>query len=192
MIMKLNNTLLIIAASILMIVSCKSKKEVGVSPQDQGEVLIEQYCSGSEYFSDKKTFRANAIGESSDQMTAKKKARSNAQSELAKTINSTMKIVGDNYVNSTEFNNVEEVTETFNEMSRTVVNQQLSGATKICEKFTKTPEGKFKCYMAIELSADKLAMKYNEKLSKDERIKAEYNYQKFKEIFEQEMSRLAN
>ena len=69
-----------------------------------------------------------------------------------------MKIVGDNYVNSTEFNNVEEVTETFNEMSRTVVNQQLSGAIKICEKFTKTPEGKFKCYMAMELSADKLAM----------------------------------
>ena len=68
------------------------------------------------------------IGESLDQMTAKKKARSNAQSELAKTISSTMKIVGDNYVNSTEFNNKEEVFRdvSMSLMARTVVNQALS------------------------------------------------------------------
>ena len=35
-----------------------------------------------------KIFRANAVGESMDQMTAKKKARSNAQSELAKKLQS--------------------------------------------------------------------------------------------------------
>ena len=79
-------------------------------------------------------------------MTAKKKARSNAQAELAKTISSTMKIVGDNYVNSTEFNNKEEVTETFNETSRTVVDETLNGVVTICEKMTKTSDGKFKCY----------------------------------------------
>lgn len=179
-------------ALVLVLFSCKSKKEVGVSPKEQGEILIEQYCSGDEYFSDKKTFRANAIGESLDQMTAKKKARSNAQSELAKTISSTMKIVGDNYVNSTEFNNKEEVTETFNEMARTVVNEQLQGAVKVCEKMTKTQEGKYKCYMAIELTASKLAQKYHEQLSKDEKIKADYNYEKFKETFDKEMEKLSN
>ena len=190
--MKTSNLYLVIFLSILMIISCKSKEEVGLSPKEQGEVLIEQYCSGSEYFSDKKTFRSSGIGESIDQMTAKKKARSNAQSELAKTISSTMKIVGDNYVNSTEFNNKEEVTETFNEMARTVVNQELSGAIKICEKFTRTSDGKYKADIALELSAEKLAMKYNERLSKDEKIKAEFNYQKFKEIFEAEMAKLNN
>lgn len=190
--MKTSNLYLVMFLSTLMIFSCKSKEEVGLSPKDQGEVLIEQYCSGSEFFSDKKTFRSSGIGESLDQMTAKKKARSNAQSELAKTISSTMKIVGDNYVNSTEFNNKEEVTETFNEMARTIVNQELSGAIKICEKFTKTSEGKFKAYLALELSADKLAMKYNERLSNDEKIKADYNYQKFKDIFEAEMANLNN
>jgi len=178
--------------SALLIVGCKSKEEVGVTPKEQGEVLLEQYCSGEDYFSDKKTFRASAIGESLDQMTSKKKARSNAQSELAKTINSTMQVVGDNYVSSTEFNNKEEVTETFNEMARTIVNEQLRGAVKICEKFTKTSEGKFKCYMAIELSADKLVAKYHERLSKDEKIKAEYNYERFKETFEEAMEQMSN
>lgn len=176
----------------LAIVSCKSKQEVGSTPKEQGEVLLEQYCSGDDYFSDKKTFRASAIGESLDQMTAKKKARSNAQSELAKTISTTMKVVGDNYVNATEFNNKEEVTETFEEMARTVVNEELRGAIKICEKFTRTAEGKYKCYLAIELSAAKLVGKYHERLSKDERIKADYNYERFKQTFEKEMEKRAN
>ena len=176
----------------LLVVGCKSKEEVGITPKEQGEVLLEQYCSGKDFFSDKKTFRANAIGESLDQMTSKKKARSNAQSELAKTINSTMQIVGDNYVSSTEFNNKEEVTETFNEMARTIVNEELRGAIKICEKFTKTAEGKYKCYMAIELSADKLVAKYHERLSKDEKMKAQYNYEQFKKTFEEAMEQIAN
>lgn len=188
--MKTSKFYVTIFLSTLLIFSCKTKEEVGISPKEQGEVLIEQYCSGPNYFSDKKTFRSSGIGESIDQMTAKKKARSNAQSELAKTISSTMKIVGDNYVNSTEFNNKEEVTETFNEMARTVVNQELSGAIKICEKFTKTTEGKFKAYLAIELSSEKLASKYKERLSNDEKLKAEFNYERFKEIFEAEMSKM--
>lgn len=175
---------------VVVISSCNSNK--GLSVEDQGEVLIEQYCSGDKYFSDKKTFRGNALGESLDQMTAKKKARSNTQAEIAKTITSTMKIVGDNYVSSSEFNNKEEVTETFNEMSRTVVNEQLAGVVTICEKMTKTAQGKYKCYMAMEIAAEKLVSKYHERLSKDEKLKADYNYEKFKEVFEQEMVKLAN
>ena len=190
--MRIFKIMTLFALSTLLVVGCKSKEEVGVSPKQQGEVLLEQYCSGKDFFSDKKTFRASAIGESLDQMTSKKKARSNAQSELAKTINSTMQIVGDNYVSSTEFNNKEEVTESFNEMARTIVNEELRGAIKICEKFTQTSEGKYKCYMAIELSADKLVAKYHERLSKDEKVKAQYNYEQFKKTFEEAMEQIAN
>jgi hypothetical protein len=171
------------------LISCNSNK--GLSVEDQGEVLIEQYCSGDKYFSDKNTFRGNAVGESLDQMTAKKKARSNTQAEIAKTISSTMKIVGDNYVSSSEFNNKEEVTETFNEMSRTIVDEQLKGVVTICEKMTKTAQGKYKCYMAMEIAAEKLASKYHERLSKDEKLRADYNYEKFKETFEKEMERMS-
>ncbi len=167
--------------------SCKKK----VTKTPTGEIEIYEHCTGSEYFSDKNTFRATATGESLDRETAKKKARSNANAELAKTIKATMKIVGDNYVNSTEFNNREEVTETFNEMSRTIVDQELQGAMKICDKLTQKAEnGNYVAYIAIELSGQKLADAYNDKLSKDEKIKAEYNYEKFKETFEEEMKKL--
>jgi hypothetical protein len=168
--------------------SCK-KKPIEKTPA--GEVTILEKCTGQQYFSDKNTFRATATGESMDRETAKKKARSNANAELAKTIKVTMKIVGDNYVNSSEFNNKEEVTETFNEMSRTVVDQELQGAMKICDELTQnTTTGNYVAYIAIELSGTKLADSYNDKLSKDERIKVEYNYEKFKETFEEEMRKL--
>lgn len=172
--------------------ACKKKQKVVEQPKPKGETLVEIYCSGPEYFTDKTTFRANAIGESMDQMTAKRKALSNARAQLAGDLETTMKVVGDNYVKSTEFNNKEEITETFQEMARTVVNQTLQGTRTICEKQTRTMEGNYKTYIAIELSADDLLKKYNERLSNDERIRADYNYEKFKETFEAEMQKFEN
>ena len=46
--------------------------------------------------------------------------------------------------------------------------------------------------MAIELSADKLVAKYHERLSKDEKVKAQYNYEQFKKTFEDAMEQIAN
>jgi hypothetical protein len=172
--------------------ACNKKKATVETPKPSGEVLINEYCTGDQYQSTKEAFRATATGESMDRETAKKKARSNAQSELAKTISSTMKIVGDNYVNSTEFNNKEEVTETFQEMARTVVDQELRGAIEICEKLTQRENGTFVSYVAIELSGSKIADAYNSGLSQNEKLKADYNYEKFKDTFEKEMEKMAN
>ena len=186
--------LIFILVSIITIQACSSSKEaVSEVPKNKGEVEIVEYCSGEEFFSNENFFRANATGESIDRETAKKKARANAMAQLAKSIKATMKIVGDNYVNSTEFNNKEEVTETFNELSRTVVDQELSGAVKICDKLTqKADDNKYVSYIALELSGQNIASKYAESLSKNEKIKADYNYEKFKETFEKEMEKLGN
>lgn len=184
-------TLILFVALISIVgVGCKKKKKVADTPKPSGEVLINEYCSGSEFMSTKDAFRATATGESIDRETAKKKARSNANAELAKTISATMKIVGDNYVNSTEFNNKEEVTETFQEMARTVVDQELRGAVEICEKLTQRADGQFVSYVAIELSGSKIADAYASGLSQNEKIKADYNYEKFKETFEKEMEKM--
>ncbi len=160
-----------------------------ITPKQAGEVEILEYCSGNEYKSDKNHFRASATGQSMSRETAKKIARSNAEAKLARSINSTIEIVTDNYVNSSKFNNVEEVTETFNDLARTLVDQQLSGAITACEKLTQKTDGTYVSYMAIELSGAELVSKYNERLSQDERIRAEYNYEKFKETFEAEMAK---
>jgi len=168
---------------------CKKGKDV-VKPK--GEVEIVEFCTGDEYESDSKHFRSNGTGESQDREIAKKKARSNASTRLAQTVSATIKAVTDNYVSSTEFNNREEATESFNELSRSVVDQELRGAIAICEKLTQRENGIYVSYVALELSGEKFASKYNEKISEDERIMAEYNYERFKETFEAEMEKLGN
>ena len=173
----------------LIATGCKKNKEVA---KPKGEVEIVEFCSGDEYESNSKFFRSSATGESQDREIAKKKARSNAETRLAKTVSATVKAVTDNYVSSTEFNNREEATETFNELARTVVDQELRGAIAICEKLTQRENGIYVSYVALELSGEKVASKYNEKISEDERIMAEYNYEKFKETFQQEMDNLRN
>jgi hypothetical protein len=178
-------TLLLAAATV--VVSCKGKKEAA-KPKGETEVIVP--CSGPDYFTTNKVFRSNSIGESSDQVASKKKALSNARAELAASISTTVKAVTDNYLNSREMNNREEVEERYEQLNREVVEQQLTGVRTICEKLMKTEGGTYKTYIALELSASDLVSAYNEKLSKDERLKIDYDYEKFKETFDKEMDKM--
>ncbi len=185
---KMGRMALIVAGVAMVAVSCK-KKDLQAPPA--GEVLIEEYCSGPDYFSNNKFFRANGIGESMDQATAKKKAFSNARADLASAVNTTIKGTIDNYVNSREFNNVEEVEERFEGLTREVIDQELKGTKTICQKVVKVTEtGNFKYYVALELSGQDMLTKMNERLGEDERLKIDYDYEKFKETFEKEMEKL--
>lgn len=175
-------------AIFILVSGCKSKEKVA-KVEDQGETLIEVYCAGPEYQSDNEFFRANQVGESVDQATAKKKAQSNSRADLASAIESQMKIVIDNYVNSREMNNTEEAEERFESLSREVVNQKLTGVKTICEKTTKTSDGKYKTYIAIELAGDELMSALNERLSKDAKLKIDYDYEQFKKTFDKEMDK---
>jgi len=174
------------ALSAVVIIGCKSKKDS--PPKGETEVVVP--CSGPDYFTTNKFFRANSIGESQDQVTSKRKALTNARNELAQSIQTTVKTVTDNYVNSREMNNREEVEERFESLNREIVDQTLSGIRTLCEKLVRTQQGTYKTYIAIELSADELVAKYNERLSQDERLKIDYDYEKFKETFEKEMDKL--
>ena len=185
----LTRTATIIAIAATMIVGCKSKEKNKI-PEGEKEVVIP--CSGPDYFTTNKVFRANSSGESMDMNTAKKKALTNARNELAQSINTTVKTVTDNYTNSRTLNNKEDVETRFESLNREVVDQTLSGIRTICEKMVSTKEKTYKYYVAIELSADELVAKYNERLSKDDQLKIDYDYEKFKDTFDKEMAKRAS
>ncbi|MEZ4738545.1 MAG: hypothetical protein R2818_04100 [Flavobacteriales bacterium] len=193
-----NRTLTVLMTALMLsgaMTACKSKKKAAAAAANppSGETEIKVLCSGPEYFTDNKVFRANALGESMDQATAKKKALANARAQMASDINTQIKGVIDNYVNSREMNNREEVAERFEGLTREVVDQKLSGVRTICEKqVTVNATGNYKTYIAIELSAQDLLAAYNERLSNDERLRIDYDYEKFKETFEAEMNKLGN
>lgn len=179
--------LLTVLGFIVAFSGCKSKEKVAKVP---GEEIIEVYCSGPEFFANAEYFRANQVGESLDQATAKKKAMSNARADLASSVETTIKGVVDNYVNSRELNNVEEVEERFESLTREVINQKLTGVKTICEKTTKTTDGKYKTYIALELAGDELMNAMNERLSTDAKLKIDYDYEKFKNTFNEEMKKM--
>ena len=178
---------ILVAVAAIIIAGCKGKEKL---PTGEQEVIVP--CSGPDYFTNNKYFRANSIGESQDQVTSKKKALTNARNELAQSISTLVKTVTDNYVNSREMNNKEQVEERFESLNREVVDQTITGIRTLCEKLVKTDQSTYKTYVAIELSADELVSKYNERLSKDEMLKIDYDYEKFKETFEKEMEKMGN
>lgn len=189
-----NSINLMIAAAFLLSVGLSGcgSKEKATNVAEEEEELVTFYCDGEEYRTDKGAFRANALGESSDQMAARKKAMSNAKAALAGQIETVIKGTTDNYVNSREFNNVEEVEERFESLNREVINQQLNDVKTICQKHTRTNEGKYKTYLAIEMNVDAVEEAFQERLSRDKQLKIDYDYEKYKETFEEEMEKLEN
>ena len=181
----------ILALGILpLLFSCSGSKKAANQPIPETEVEVVIPCSGPDFFTNKKYFRANSIGESLDQVVSKKKALSNARADLAASVKILVESVVDNYVKSSELNNLEQVEERFEGLNREVIKQELVGIKTICEKLTKTTEGKFKTYIAIELSAQKLVDKFHERMMKDDLLMIDYDYEKFKDTFEKEMEKL--
>lgn len=170
--------------------SCKSSKKSASAPK--GEEKIEMYCSGPQYSSDAQYFRANDVAESTNQSMAKKKAMSNARLALAASIETTVKAVIDNYFSSYTSGQAIEDRERYEGLSREVVNQKLNGIRTICEEYTKTAEGNYKCYVAIELAGDEIAKGMSQRISDDEKLKIDFQYENFKKTFEKEMEEFKN
>lgn len=186
--------MVLVAGTMLIGTGCGKKKKLAEKKEPPvGETAIKEYCSGDEYFSDKKHFRANALGESTDQATAKKKAMANARADLASALQTTIEGVVDNYVNSREYNNREEVEERFEGLTREIIKQRLVGVKTICSQpVMVNATGKYKYYIALELSGDDIVADYNESLSEDEMLRIDYDYERFREIFDEEMENMSN
>ena len=186
--MKLKVLSTVALASAMFLASCGGSQKAQLNPDEQ-EVIMP--CFGSDFQDNSEFFRARSVGESLNQNIAMKKARENARATLAAAVKSTIKGVTDNYVKSSEFNNKEEALSRFEQNNRTVINQELKGIKTICEKLVKVQSsGKYKFYIAIELSGANLLKAYNETISKDESLKVDYNYEKFKNTFDAEMAKM--
>jgi len=184
----LNVSIMAITVAAIVIGGCKSSKKI---PTPSGEKEVVVPCSGPDYFTTNKVFRANSIGGSMDQVTSQKIALTNARNQLAQSIQTTVKTVTDNYTNSTSMDKKEQLEQKFESLNREVVDQTLQGIRTICEKLVQTKDGNYKTYIAIELSADDLVKQYNDRLSADDKLKVDYDYQKFKDTFDKEMEKMS-
>lgn len=177
---------IVVIAGAFTLASCGGKKA-----SDGLGKKIEIPCSGSAYAADRSHFRGTGVGESTNLSTAKRKASVDARAALATGINSTIKAVTDRYTQDITVGDANEFAEKFEDMTRSVVNQELNNMSVICEE-TRQLEGKYVVYMAVEIAKDELLNNVNNSISKDDRLRLDYDKMKFEQIFNQEMENLAN
>ncbi len=178
-----------VLATVFFFSSCKSKKEA-VDYSGLG-TEVNTPCSDEEYHSDMTHFRGTGIGEGTNLASARRKANLDANAMLAASINRTIKSVTDRYTQDITVGDANEFAEKFEDLTRSVVNQVLNNVSTVCNK-TFEKEGKYSVYMAVEVGKDDLLNNVSSQISRDERLRLDYDKMKFEQIFNEEMENLSN
>lgn len=181
--------LLLVACAAMFGVSC-SNKTVPVS----GDKEIEAICSGPEYRTNDKYIRASATGLSGDMDFAKTKAWNSASTRLAESVNQLVKSVTSRYLKDYQVEENVEFVQKMEQMTITAAKEKLSGVRVICERTFQTPEGKYRVHIALELVGEGLlqnaSKKAEEVIKSETKLRIDYDYEKYKKIFEEEMKKL--
>ena len=53
----------------------------------------------------------------------------------------------------------------------------------------KTPDNKYKVYIALELAGNELLEGISNSIKNDDKLRIDFEYEKFKKVFEEEMSK---
>lgn len=179
-------SIVLIAASFMMIYSCGSTEETATSKRKE----VEEPFQSSEYYSDTEYFRAVGDGTSPDLSMSKDIAMTNAQDELAEQVQTKVSSVGEEYKQQRDIEDETEFDRRYQELTRTVVDQQLTNATAFDKKTFEESDGKYTHYVAIQMPVDPMKRKLENKISKDEKLRQDYDKKQFEETFEKEMKNL--
>ena len=139
---------------------------------------------------DKDFFRGLGIGQSKDLNTARDKARMNANAELAGSISTTIKQVLEKYVNDAG-QSPADYAETFEGMTKQVVNQQISNVSIACNTTTRTTDDLYKVYMAVEAGKDEVYKALEWDAAGSKKLETIFNREKFRKNFDAEMEAFA-
>ncbi len=187
----LNKLVLVMAvmATALMFNGCRSKDK---APDYSALGLeVRTPCSDNEYHSDLTHFRGTGMGEGTNLASARRKANLDANAMLAASVNRTIKSVTDRYTQDITVGDANEFAEKFEDLTRSVVNQMLNNVAVVCNQ-TFEKDGRYSVYTAVEVSKDELLNNVSSQVSRDERLRLDYDRMKFEKIFNEEMEKLSN
>jgi len=189
--MKKNN-IAIIASMVLAsitLVSCSASIAL-TKVDDSREVKLP--FSEKEYKTNAEFLRARANGESRDLQGGEMIARHNAEAVLANTIGTAIKGVTEQYFQNTSDNNSNDFSKKFESTTRSITNEAISNIKIVDTKTLKKANGVYDTWMVIEVSKKSILAGTLKAMSNQKAFKLESDQAKFREIFEQEMSKLDN
>ena len=83
-----------------------------------------------------------------------------------------------------------EFSQTFENLTRDIVKQELVDINVICEKTGKKDDGSYETFMAIEISKDAIYNGVDKGISRDKKLETLYDKERFKKTYEEEMNKL--
>ena len=173
-----------VALMLLVMASCGSNKGVTTSknlpcPDCKSTTEVFRYLGQHVASSDRQMQQARTM------------AANVARTQLAAQVSATVKSVIDNYTSEYINNETSEFNQRVQELSRTVVNQLLVGTPVICEgTMPGSTEGNIICFACVELTGKSVLDALASKISNDEKLRTDYEYEKFKKVFEEEMAKM--
>ncbi len=176
-------------AGVFVFVNCGSKKEVASGNALGTELILP--CSDEEFSSDMTYFRGTGMAEGTNLASTRRRANLDANAALAASVNRTIKSVTDRYSQDITVGDVNEYSERFEDLTRSVVNQSLNNVATVCSK-TFERDGRYSVYVAVEVAKDELMNNISSRISRDERLRLDYDKMKFENIFNEEMEKLSN
>lgn len=122
---------------------------------------------------------------------ARSMAANSARTQLAAMVEATVKSVVDNYTSEYITNNESEFKQRVQDIARTVVNQKVKGTPIICEgTMPGSQAGTTICFACVELTGKSILEGITEQISNDEKLRTDFEYEKFKQVLEEEMSKM--
>lgn len=164
-----------------------SKKVTGPATMTPTETEVAIPLSGPEYASNADYWRAVQMGTSKDASMAKKVAMQNARQELAAAVQHDVKSVIENYGRNAAVGSNNENEGLYQELARTVVNQQMNGVELVGEKLFRLEDGSYRYHVCLQMSKNALGDQLTDALSNEDRLKLEFDKAQFKKVFDEEM-----
>jgi hypothetical protein len=181
--MKTKAILILFLVAGIMTISCTRK----LKQTDVKLKKIETPFEGKKYFSDKKHYRATGEGIAQDLTVARRIAETNARQGLASQIEVKVRSVGEQYLQNRSINQNIETNTKYEDITRTVIDETLRNIELFDQKSYKDKKGNFVHYVAMQMSTEAVAEGMIEKIRADDKLKQDFELERFRRIYEQEL-----
>lgn len=168
----------------------EAERQQALKEEAMREKDVEVPCDDQSY-STLTNFRALGVAENMSMQVALIYASNNARAALAEQVKASVRSLTHNYVKSLNKNMTEDMELRFEQLTVTVVNQELQNSNPVCKeakKFNRNGKLMYKYYVVMDMSKDALLQPLHQALSADDIANVDMDYNTFKVEFEKEFT----
>lgn len=170
------------------LVGCTSNKQI--TQQEMGNREIQLPCNDAGKDS-KEYFSGMGVGENVNMQNARVAALQSAKQMIQLKIGGMVKGLNEAYSKTVSGGAQQDDVSRVNEGDFVqVVERMLNDVEAVCEKMYQTPSGTYQSHIAIRISKEELAKNVATKLTEDDKLRTEYDRERFRKFAEEYMKNL--